>query len=252
MPQTWSDKFCELLISVEKLIVKAKKGKKSLKGENPYAERFHKDQIAIKRQFNEAKTKLEVTATPNLRQTITDIDNELGYFFQPKTSPKDRRDLRRHIEELLKTEIEPALQAIRTLEAEFIPEEILAGSKGNIQKIAQQACVCFSAEAYDACAVMLRKLLEVLVVEAFEAKGIADRIMEVDGNYSRFSKMISILVSTKETPMGRTSKQHLPQLAEIFNNCAHNSGFFMSRSHLQLLQSQVILAVQELVALSNP
>lgn len=243
------DRLGYFLSESEKIAEQAKRGKRSLTGDNASAERFHECRTQATRAFREMQTIVSPVASPSLDRTLSDIDKELTHFFSPKTAPADRRDLRRQIELLLKTEVEPALQAPSRAGTEFIPIEIVDGSKRYAINVARQANRCFQCDCFDACAVMIRRLLETLIIEVFEKKGIANKIKDGSGNYLMFTDLVSRLINASETPVGRTTRKELPNVAIVLNNCAHSRTFNISKSQLVQYQTFIVIAVQELMSL---
>lgn len=59
---------------------------------------------------------------------------------------------------------------------ELFPLEIVNGTRGYIEKIAVQVNGCYKNQWFDACAVMLRRLLETLIIECFENHNISNNI----------------------------------------------------------------------------
>lgn len=243
------DQMDYFLLEAENTASQAKRNKKSLTGNTPNAERFHNARTQSMRAFKEIQTILSPVANDGLGRTLNDVEKELSYFFDARTSIEDRRDLRRHIEMLAKSEIEPALKSINRIETEFIPIEIVDKSRGYVANVARQANRCFQSDAYDACGVMVRRLLETLIIEVFEKKGIADKIKDPGGNFFMFSDLVSKLINTPETPVGRSTKKELPTIATVLNNCAHSRTFNISKTQLVQYQAFIIIAVQELMGL---
>jgi len=54
---------------------------------------------------------------------------------------------------------------------ELLPMEIVQDARGYIKNMARQANGCYRQGWHDACAVMLRRLIEVLIIDSFDAKG---------------------------------------------------------------------------------
>lgn len=244
-----TDQLCHFLLEAERIAEQAKRSKKSLRGNTPNAERFHNCRTQTIRTFKEVQSIVSPVANPGLERTLADIEKELSYFFDPKTSVADRRDLRRHIEMLAKAEIEPAFKSLNRAETEFIPIEIVDGSRGYVVNVARQVNRCFQCDSLDACGVMVRRLLETLIIEVFEKKGIADKIKDASGNYLMFTDLVSKLISTPETPIGRATKKELPTIATVLNNCAHSRSFNISKAQLVQYQAFIVIAVQELMGL---
>lgn len=247
--QSASAQLTHSLLGAERVANTAKKGHKSLKGDNIYAEHFHNHRTQATRAFKEVNNLILPVATPGLERTLEDIEKELAYFFDPSTSAADRRDLRRHIEMLLTAEVEPTLTNSGSSDFEFIPLEIVEKTRGYVVSVARQANRCFQNDCYDACAVMARRLLETLIIEVFEKKGIANKIKDSNGNYLMFTDLVGKLINALETPVGRTTKKELPNTALVLNNCAHSRTFNIGRSQLSQHQTVIVIAVQELTSL---
>jgi hypothetical protein len=247
---TASEQFRTLLSEAESIIRQAKHSKKSVMGDNGYADRFHIAQAQAMRIFREMQNQIAITADGALSRTMNDVEKELGYFFDPKTPAADRRELRRHIDMLVVSEIEPAVKAAKSLGSEFIPLEIVNGTRGYLVNVTKQVNGCFQTDyCFDACGVMLRRLLETLIIEVFEKKGLQDRILDPRGNYLMFTDLVAKLINSPETPVGRTTKKELPVIANVLNNCAHNRTFNISKTQLVSFQATLIISIQELIAL---
>jgi hypothetical protein len=243
------DQMDYFLLEAENTANQAKQNKKSLTGNTPNAERFHTARTQTMRAFKEIQSTISPVANDGLERTLNDVEKELSYFFDPRTSIADRRDLRRHIEMLAKSEIEPTIKSVNRIETEFIPIEIVDGSRGYVVNVTRQANRCFQNDSFDACGVMVRRLLETLIIEVFEKKGIAEKIKDSSGNFFMFTDLVSKLINTPETPVGRATKKELSTIATVLNNCAHSRTFNISKTQLVQYQAFVVIAVQELMGL---
>lgn len=243
------ERVCHFIQKAEQLARKARKAKKSLTGNNTYADGFHKNKIGATQSYKELKAAVAPIADSALERTLGDIEAMLSHFWLPATSRKDRGDLRREIEMLVRTEVQSALRAVSGQEAEFLPMDIVDSTRGYVVKVAQQVNRCFQHDCLDACGVMTRRLLETLIIEVFEKKGIADKIKDANGNYLMFADLVSKLMNTPETPVGRTTHRELPGIAIVLNNCAHSRTFNIGRGQLMRYHAFIVIAVQELVGL---
>jgi len=70
----------------------------------------------------------------------------------------------------------------------LFPMEIVKGTRNYIEKLATQANGCYQKGWYDACAVMVRRLIEILIIDSFDAKGKLRDIREA-GHLSLSSKV---------------------------------------------------------------
>ncbi len=64
-----------------------------------------------------------------------------------------------------------------------MPIALINGTRGYIERVAHQVNGCYDEGWYDACAVMVRRLLETLIIEAFEYHKIADKIKDGKGDF---------------------------------------------------------------------
>ena len=63
------------------------------------------------------------------------------------------------------------------------PIDIFKETRPYIQKISTQTSICYDYGLYDACNVMMRRLLETLIIETFERKGNVSDIKNKDDNF---------------------------------------------------------------------
>jgi hypothetical protein len=243
-----SNQISYYLEEAERIAIRAKRGNKSLKGRNTYAENFSDCRTKATRAFREIHKQLTLLHDPELGPTLAEINRELDLFFTPKTPPATRTELRREIGRLLITEVELALKSPAIAPPEYLTVEIVGGTRRYVENVMRQVNRSFQCECYDACGVMVRRLLETLIIEVFEKKGIADMIKD-GGNYFMFTALVNKLIETPETPVGRTTKAALPKIAKVLNNCAHNRVFNVGPKQLQRYQTDIEIALTELVSL---
>ena len=78
---------------------------------------------------------------------------------------------------------------------ELFPMEIVEGTRGYIEKLATQANGCYQREWYDACAVMVRRLIEILIIDCFEQHNIASKITNPSGDYYGLGELIGTFLN---------------------------------------------------------
>lgn len=78
---------------------------------------------------------------------------------------------------------------------------------------------------YDACAVMIRRLIETLIIEVFEQHGIANKIKTPTGDFFYLSELIPRTLSEGKWNLGRNAKKALPRLKSVGDRSAHNRRF---------------------------
>lgn len=138
-----------------------------------------------------------------------------------------------------------------TSEDSVVPMELLQDTRGYIVKVAQQVNWTYNARCYDACAVMIRRLIETLIIEVFEARGIADRVKLPDGTNMQLGALINRTLSESSLSIGRNSLKELPRLKEITDKSAHDRRYNAVKSDIKGIRDAVRGIVQELIYLTG-
>ena len=55
----------------------------------------------------------------------------------------------------------------------------LSNTRGYLEKVAKEAVICFDHCQYDASLLMIRKLIEILIIELYERHNLANKIKEL-------------------------------------------------------------------------
>lgn len=132
-----------------------------------------------------------------------------------------------------------------------VPHSLVKGTRGYIEKIVFQVNSCYLATAYDGCAVMMRRLLEVMIIEAFESKGIGRKIKDGNGDYFMLGDLVPITLAESSWTLGRTTKRALGKLKEIGDRSAHSRRYSARREYIDELVSDYRVVVEEFLCLSG-
>lgn len=153
-------------------------------------------------------------------------------------------------EELPARYVPPALGASPRSEM-VLSHGIVSRTRGYIEIVVKQINGSYENGWYDACAVMMRRLLETLIIECFEAHNLEDKIKNQNGDFYHLADLISKIVSEHKWNLGRTTKKALPRLKEIGDQSAHSRRFNALRPDIEKHLSDFRSVVQELVYLAN-
>lgn len=132
-----------------------------------------------------------------------------------------------------------------------VPRSVVRGTRGYIEKIANQANGCYEKGWYDGCAVIIRRLIETLIIEAFEKHSIAHKIKNSNDEFFYLRDLISLSVSEPSWNLSRNCKQALPKLKDIGDKSAHSRRYVAQRNDIEPLLSDIRLVVQEFVFLAG-
>lgn len=161
-------------------------------------------------------------------------------------------------------------EACRTLQAELhriggVPEEGLAaeshlvlaksltrGTRGYIEKVANQINGCYERGWFDGCAVMIRRLVETLIIEVYEHKGVASEIKDPNsGDFLFLRDLIGKLLSSNHWNIGRLTRRMLPMLKDVGDKSAHSRRYNANKQDIDSIKGALRDVVQELLYLAN-
>jgi hypothetical protein len=149
------------------------------------------------------------------------------------------------------TELGPPPEGLRSAQNLVVPMTLVRGTRGYIERIANQVNGAYENGWYDACAVMIRRLLETLIIEAFEKHQIANKIKNTSGDFLYLRDLVSKTLDEASWNLTRNCKQALPRIKDIGDRSAHSRRYNAVRGDLAPLLSDIRLVVQEFLYLAN-
>ena len=98
---------------------------------------------------------------------------------------------------------------------------------------------------------MIRRLIETLIIEAFEHFNLSHKIKTSAGDFFYLSDLISKTLSEPSWNLSRNAKQALPKLKDIGDKSAHSRRFNAVRNDIDKICSEIRVVVQEFVYLAG-
>lgn len=142
---------------------------------------------------------------------------------------------------------QPPLEGTKPRTARVIDPSLVAGTRGYLEKVADQINGTYEMGWYDACAVMLRRFVETLIIETFISKGIEGRIKDAHGDFLSLQRLIDTARSDPDLNLSRNTKQVLLRLKKLGDLSAHNRRFIAKRSYFDELFEDLHLDMQTLI-----
>jgi len=139
-----------------------------------------------------------------------------------------------------------ASAAVAEQDPPFLPDDLIEERFGVMQKVLWEANRCYNRGCYNACAAMIRRLVENLVIEAFEHHQIDDRIKK-DGEYVEFGLLIGKAANEPALRLTRNTKRILPDLKFFGDIGAHNRMILVKKGDLDRLHQAIRSGIEELV-----
>lgn len=126
-------------------------------------------------------------------------------------------------------------------------------TRGYILKVVYQINRTYGETCYDACGVMIRRLVETLIIEVYEAKGIDYKIKDPNNN-NEFKSLKNLIDTIKSEPnfnLSRNCKKGLDDMKSIGDLSAHNRKYNAHREDIDKIQGDLRVTVQELLTLAG-
>lgn len=127
----------------------------------------------------------------------------------------------------------------------FLPDDLIEDRLAVMQKVLWELNRCYGRACYNACAAMIRRLVENLIIEAFEHHHISDKIKK-DGEYVEFGALIGKAANEPALRLTRNTKRILPDLKFFGDIGAHNRMMLVKRGDLDRLHQAIRSGIEEL------
>lgn len=134
----------------------------------------------------------------------------------------------------------------------ILPRALVANTRGYIEKVVDQINGSYENGWFDGCAVMMRRLLETLIIECFEAHNIANKIKNSStGDFLYLSDLIGKTLQESTWNLGRNTKKALPTLKLIGDQSAHSRRYNAHREDIDKLIPEFRSVCQEFLYIAN-
>ncbi len=134
---------------------------------------------------------------------------------------------------------------------QVLPRSLFSGTRGYIEKIVNQINGAYEKGWFDACAVMIRRLIETLIIECFEDHKIADHIKSASGDFLYLGDLVQKFVDEPGWNVGRNTQRALRKLKNIGDQSAHSRRFTARRWDIDKVVDDLRVAAEELVYLAR-
>ena len=237
--------------AVVSMAATAENAKQSLAGTGRYADRFH--DVLVKLTSIERKVRLHLSGLHLSPDEINLFDRTLETLKAPSGKSKIRKASFRELKLLCETTIIPNLDGLTAspipLTESVLAMDVVQGTRGYLEEIVSQINGCYEHQWYDGCAVLVRKLAEILIIEVYEAKGISHEIKDASDNFLMLSKLVQHIQNKTDWNLGRETKPCLDEMKKIGDHSAHVRNYLAKKSDIdRLLNTGLRVAVQELIS----
>jgi hypothetical protein len=218
------EQLVQLIDSACDVAKKARKHRKALSGNNFYADKM-------------ANLRADATNTFRLLSGSSVGDTSAMAELMEKVfaiHDSDRATAARNLKYELKTTWAniPTDQTSREDGGIFPLVTLNETNRGYLVNVGRQMNECYAAGWYDACAVMMRRLLESSIIEAFEGRKLVSNIKDRDGHFFQLTKLIKAALAEKSWTLPRNVRNELDNLRDLGHRSAHNRYFLAKQSDI--------------------
>lgn len=132
-----------------------------------------------------------------------------------------------------------------------LPTTIILGGRKHLEALRREINGTYEYGFHNACAVMCRRLAEVLLIEAFHAAGKIDAIRDGQGHLLTFGEILAVLKSKSAIKLSRGAPKTLDRLKQTGDGAAHSRHYNASRTDIDDLNPNYRQLIAELSALAK-
>lgn len=133
-----------------------------------------------------------------------------------------------------------------TMVGELLPLSMFNNTRGYIIKVVTQINGCYVNEFYDACAAMLRRLIETLIIEIYETSGGLDEIKS-QREIIQLEKLIEKIFNDPKVHISRNVRKTLNQIKVLGDTGSHNRKVNLKKDNIDDLKTELKIAIEELM-----
>ncbi len=184
---------------------------------------------------------------------ISAMAEMVGVVFAADTDYKRRVALSRDLVHELKTRKWRSNQMSTVPEDEgLFPLSLIAKTRrGYLITVCRQMNGCFGSGWYDAAAVMMRRLIETSIIEAFEAYKLDSKIKNAQGDFFQLSDLVSAAQSETAWNLSRNTKKALPNLRDVGHISAHSRRYTAQKPDILKISQDCRIAIEEFLHLAS-
>lgn len=115
----------------------------------------------------------------------------------------------------------------------LLPEVDYQNTRGYIETLAKQINACYENNCFDGCAVLMRRLVEVLLILSYRHLNIEAAIKDSQGNYFMLEGIINDAKTNSALNLSRNGKTDIETFRELGNFSAHKIEYTCKREYIR-------------------
>jgi len=242
--------FSSSLAKMGRLAKTAARHKFKLGTHSFYGPKAHDALVEIRRRFLELRAAYPSDRSSAVSAQLDSLAAPLGQL--EDALHLDARDLAKIVRDasyIAGSDLRTAIEATdnnREPNSPFVTPEVL--KPGVYRKVLEEANWCFAQNCPNACAAMLRRLVESLIIDAFEAHGIEASIKDASGEYLELKALIGKATAEPKLKLTRNTRAALPNLRFLGDLSVHARRNLVRNGDLKDVRNDARVAIEELAS----
>lgn len=252
MPTNPSDDFVVHVSNLADIVRRARRQGFGLASHQRFGPRARSAIVGIRKCFLKLRRNFPAERYPGVAIQLASIEPLVDRLIE--LYPSDLKGMAELLAELAfksesdlaaELELPQSQQTVLATDPPYLPDEIIEERHGVTKKILREVNICYSAACYNACAAMIRHLVEMLIIGAFEHHNLSDNI-KYGGDFLPFGALIGKAAAEAKFKLGKETKRVLPDLKFLGDAGAHSRMILVRKPDLDRLHRYVRSAVEEL------
>jgi len=130
-------------------------------------------------------------------------------------------------------------------DSELLDETKFCGKRGYLSSLIKQINSSYKNNCYDACAVLMRRLFEILLILSYQNFQIDDTIKSSDGNYLMLEGIVNDAKNNSKLKLSRIKKE-FDSFRKVGNFSAHNITYIASPKDINDIKQEYRVMLEEL------
>lgn len=124
---------------------------------------------------------------------------------------------------------------------------LFLNTRGYIERLALQINCSYENNIFDGCAVLMRRLFEILLIHSYENLNIQQDIKDSSGNYKMLAEIVKDAKTNSSLSLTRDPKSALDEIRELGNYSAHKIYYNARKPDIDKVIVRYRLTVEELL-----
>ena len=245
----------ELLEELGGILTSANPNSDSLQYEDPQTRAFRERLAELRRRSGNLLVNFPRDTFPLVARSVGKLANSVNLLVADfPGSISSHKQAIENLKTIWSLQVRPEIYrveiALAVTAGVILPEDrsMFKGKDSYLWEIVLEINRCFRNGAYNACSVLMRRLLETLIIQAHEKKGTAVTVRNpATGRFHKLEKLIDDLIATNPFGLTRNALDALPKLKRIGDWGAHNRNILIRETDIEDIKAEARVCFEELL-----